>query len=87
MDRKSKQRNTYPKEGEKKSKDTIQKLKGRNRYLEKKIKWYEKELIHISSGERKIKKTAPSSVTAAHKREEFRKDFLARFKDSLKERI
>lgn len=62
------------KEGAKKLKDTIQKLRARNRYLEKKIKYYETEIINTRVH------------TTDHSEEELRKDFLRKFRADLRAR-
>lgn len=78
---------TFPKEGSQKLKDTIQKLKGRNRYLEKKIKFYENEAVNETTLRPKtLIKTdidVLDNLTPSTK-EEARKDILRRFRESLK---
>lgn len=81
-------RKTFPKEGEKKLKETIQKLRARNRYLEKKIKWYEKKAITqtIQADQKDIilgNKELPKKPETT---EDFRKRFLKEFRESLKKR-
>lgn len=72
-------RKTFPKEGEAKLKDTVQKLKAERRMLLKKIKFLEDELINISKPIR-IRKTPQAPLTSS----EWRKQFAEKFKQSLK---
>lgn len=80
------QRKTFPKEGEKKLKDTIQKLKARNRYLEKKIKFYENKVVEneglFIEGETIQPHLKADEI--ANKKEDFRKEFLRKFRESIK---
>lgn len=72
-------RKTFPKEGDAKLKETVQKLKAERRMLLKKIKFLEDELINLQKPVR-IRKEEPKPLTS----EEWRKQFAERFKQSLK---
>jgi len=79
---------TFPKEGEKKLKDTIQTLRSRNRYLEKKIKFYENKVVEdegvLIKGETSHHHLKTDEINK--KKEDFRKEFLRKFRESIKER-
>ena len=82
---------TFPKEGEKKLKETIQKLKARNKYLEKKIKFYENKLLdHHGLPRTKLAKpddltpAKPTAINSEMKREKVRKRILKEFRESIK---
>ena len=78
----------FPKEGARKLKDTVQKLRARNRYLEKKIKFYEKQIVDVEGDFIENGTVCPREnrgIIEKHK-EAFRKEFLKRFRDTLKER-
>ena len=87
-----KRNKTFPKEGEKKLKDTVQKLRARNRYLEKKIKFYENEILDTYGLplSKRAKSAMPPEkklvVSPEMRREEARKKILQRFRESIKER-
>jgi len=69
----------FPKEGEARLKDTIRELKSRNRYLERKAKFYEsKALDQVEQAMVKPQRIAPET------REEFRRRFLKEFRDGLR---
>jgi len=62
-------------------KETIQELKARNQYLEKKIKFYEREAINNATIINALSnKTLKNKQTFS----EFKKWFLKRFRESLK---
>lgn len=90
FNRRSSKPKTFPKTGAKKQNDTIKKLKDRVRYLEKKIKFFEKELFKFISNPEQL--TSPKERVKIKAQEEqlpldeWRKDFLKKFKESLKQR-
>jgi hypothetical protein len=69
---------TYPKDKEQKQKDTIQKLRAERRKLLKKIAFLEDELINVQK-HRPRKEPKPEMT-----RDEWRKEFARKFKESLK---
>lgn len=79
-------RKTFPKEGEKKKNETIQKLRGRIKYLEKKVKFLENELINVVKPVRRDPKLEEPTGNVEKSKEEWRKEFLKKFRQSLKER-
>jgi len=78
-----KQRKTFPKEGEAKLKDTIQKLKARNRYLEKKQRFYESKLLDFY-GNSKILPVRTQALNSKQNREDARRRILQMFNESIK---
>lgn len=74
---------TYPKEGVQKQKDLIQDLKDKNRKLRKENKFLRDELKNIMKPVR-VRKEHKDDASMTH--EEWRKDFVRRFKEDLKER-
>tara|TARA_R110000868_G_C10973188_1_gene771524 strand:- start:58978 stop:59217 length:240 start_codon:yes stop_codon:yes gene_type:complete len=69
----------FPKEGDKKLKDTIKTLRAERRTLQKKIKFLEDELINVTKPVRQRMK-APTPLSD----KEWREEFAKKFKDSLK---
>lgn len=65
---------SFPKEREKKLKQTIQELKGRVNFLEKENKFLKQEL------EGRIQQRTKSQTIIVQTHEEWRKDFLDRYK-------
>lgn len=74
---------TYPKEGEKKLKETIQKLRAELRKVKKQKRILEEEIANIMKPVRTRKKHIDREKLTS---EEWRKDFMKRFKENLKKR-
>jgi hypothetical protein len=77
-------RKTFPKEGEKKLKETMQKLKARIKYLEKKVKYYENQAMHMMNNTQK--KHPKDKRTDAEKISDWKKQFYKDFRESLKKK-
>lgn len=69
---------TFPKEGVKKDKQTIRDLKAQINKLEKEIRFLERELLAIMKPVRERKPVKPDPSF-----EEWRRDFLKRFKKEV----
>lgn len=75
---------TFPKDGEKKKNEQIKELKAHIKYLEKHVKFLENEILNsVKPVRRKPKLKEPTGTKPKMTREEFRKDLLKRFKESL----
>lgn len=72
----------YPKEGDKKLKETIQVLKSRIRHLTKENKWLRAELENVMKPVRTRKKKIDRELT----HEEWRKKFVRELKEDLAKR-
>lgn len=71
-------RKTFPKDEKGKLKEANRRLRAERRKLLKRIKFLEDELIHIKKPIRERKNQTPLTDS------EFRKEFMRKFKESLK---